>query len=189
MFRKIVAFIVILIVLFTVSSSVLAAQRLGTGRISGGAYGILYYIDSSASSYCESIGYGFARWKNIDSSITINRTYTKSYSRCDNYWGYFWPSTSTIAAETEFFVNNLPITSWDNDWYWVKVRYNAYLYVIGDPIYDYARRKAVACHEYGHFLGLDHTGDVENDIMFPYALFMEAEYPCDAEKAMVSLIY
>lgn len=188
MIKRTAFLILILVLLLSLSTSVFAAERLGTGHISGGA-GILYYIDSSASSYVQSIGYGLERWNGIDSNITIYRTYTQSYSRCDNYWGYYWSPTSVIVAQTVFYVNNAITTDYDNDWYWCKIKYNANKYKIDDPLYTFARRKAIACHEYGHFLGLKHTDLIYLDIMYPLANTMIAEYPCSDEKAMVSSIY
>ncbi len=52
---KIISFAVVLAIILSTTGNTFAYMRLGKGKISGGAKGILYYIDSSASEYSDSI--------------------------------------------------------------------------------------------------------------------------------------
>ncbi|MDP2892705.1 MAG: matrixin family metalloprotease [Bacillota bacterium] len=184
--KKCIAFALI-VTIFSFTATALAYNRLGTGKISGGATGILYYIDSSASEYDESIRYGIQHWNGISDNIEVNRTTTKSYSRCDNYWGAYFPSNSGIIAKTYLILNNVVITDYDVDWYWCKIKYSSY--VFNYDYLDYKHRKGVACHEYGHFLGLAHNYASIHNIMWPYGNTCDEEYPSTDDKNGVISIY
>lgn len=160
---------------------------LGSGKIKGGASGILYYIDSSALEYKESISYGIQRWNGITSKVSVNRTTTKSYSRCDNYWGNYFTKNSGIIAETFFYLNNQLTTNYNVNWYWCKIKYSSHEFNY-DSL-DYKHRKGVACHEYGHFLGLAHNSASVNNIMYPYGDSCNVEYPSTDDKNGIKAIY
>jgi hypothetical protein len=135
--------------------TIASAEYLGTGKISGGANNILYWRDSSIYEYRDSVDQGFAYWNGHVSNVSLARTNTKSYSRCDVYWGDYFPVGAQILAQTFLKLNNQTTENYNQDWYWCEVKFNMYLYnYTGVP--SFAERKGTACHEYGHFLGLAH---------------------------------
>lgn len=160
--KKKLKFIFILVLAFVTFLSFLTtayAEFLG-GKIVGGAENILYWRDSSIYEYRQSVDYGFGYWNGHLSTVSLARTNTKSYSRCDVYWGAYFPPGSDIFAQTFLIFNNIVLVEDQNgkyhsDWYWCQVKFNQYMYNYTECS-DYAVRKAIACHEYGHFLGLAH---------------------------------
>ena len=153
---KIIMCLAIAVITLISSSSIALAERLGTGKISGGANNILYWRDSSIYEYKDSVDQGFAYWNGHLSTVSLSRTTTKSYSRCDVYWGtYGFPPLSQDFARTDIKLNNQTITDYNQDWFWCEVWFNSNRYnYTGMP--NFADRKGTACHEYGHFLGLAH---------------------------------
>lgn len=102
-----------------------AYNRLGTGKISGGASGLLFYIDSSAYEYRHSIMYGIQYWNNHISTVSVYQATNKPSSRCDNYWGSYFPATSNTIAQTQLILNNQVTYNYNVDWYWCKILYNS----------------------------------------------------------------
>lgn len=153
--------VIIMVVFLSFTTATNAYSRLGTGKISGGASGILYYIDSSASEYSDSISNGIQYWNGLTSEVSIYRTTTKAYSRCDNYWGNYFPNDYSTIAQTFHILNNQVICpNHDDNWYWTQIKYNSNVFKYEDGQgggLSYFNRKGTACHEYGHVLGLAHT--------------------------------
>lgn len=153
-------FILVLAFVTFLSFSATAYAELLGGQIVGGADNILYWRDSSIYEYRHSIDNGFGYWNGELSTVSLARTNTKSYSRCDVYWGAYFPPQSYIYAQTYLILNNVILEQDSNgkyhsDWYWCQVKFNQNRFnYTGCP--EYAVRKAIACHEYGHFLGLAH---------------------------------
>lgn len=182
----------VFLILFTIPVSAFAYSRLGTGKISGGADGILYYIDDSASEYSDSIRYGIQYWNGHISTVEVNRTTTKSYSRCDNYWGNYFSNNSTIIAETQLMLNNQIIYNYNVDWYWSKILYNKNVFKYEDENgggLSYFNRKGTACHEYGHFLGLAHTNSIPSNIMCQLGYGRTAGQPSADDISGITAIY
>jgi len=173
-----------IVTVFSFSTTALAYNRLGTGKISGGAQNILYWRDSSIYEYRHSLDYGIDRWNGHTSKVSVSRTSTKSYSRCDCYWGNYLPAG--YIALTEFYLNNQVTTNYDVDWYWCKLYFDSDLDNYDEL--DYFHRKGVACHEYGHFLGLAHTASSYN-IMYPYGDACNVEYPSTDDVNGIKAIY
>ena len=146
--------LVTFLILGTFSTTVFA-ERLGTGKISGGARNILYWRDNSIYEYRHSVDYGFDYWNGHLSTVSLARTDTKSYSRCDVYWGNYFAAGSTTIAQTYLILNNQVLENYNVDWYWCQIKFNMNKFNYTE-MPDYAMRKATACHEYGHFLGLAH---------------------------------
>ncbi len=132
-----------------------AYNRLGTGKISGGAQNILYWRDSSINEYSSSIDYGFSYWNGHTTKVQSYRTTTQSYSRCDVYWGNYFPVGSETIAMTELMLGSSITYDYDNDWYWCRIKFNENQFNYDEM--DYYDRQGTACHEYGHFLGLAHN--------------------------------
>ena len=155
MYNKYIAklFIILLLVFFTVclfTQSVSAHYcRLGTGKISGGAQGLKYYISSSASGYQDSLNNGITRWNGITDKVSFSRTYTQSLSKVDCYWADYFTTQSGIIAETQLMKNNVRTYDFNTDWVWCKLLFDSEMYNITYP--DYSHRKAIATHETGHF--------------------------------------
>ncbi|WP_024832871.1 matrixin family metalloprotease [Ruminiclostridium josui] len=161
--RKIISFAVVLAIILSTTGNTFAYMRLGKGKISGGAKGILYYIDSSASEYSDSINYGIQYWNNKVSTVSVARTDEKSSSRCDVYWGSYFPSPTGVIAQTYLKLNNQDAPSYDTDWYWCEIKLNSQVFKYYDDKtqtgLSYFDRIGTVCHEYGHFLGLWHVSD------------------------------
>jgi hypothetical protein len=149
------AFVLLLMVSMLLSSTTAMAARLGTGKISGGAQNILYWRDSSIYEYKESVDYGIQYWNGISSQVSVNRTTTQSYSKCDVYWGNYLPGNYDTPGMTELILNNQVLTSFDADWYWSRIKMNQNKFNYDNMTYD--ERKGSICHEYGHFLGMGHV--------------------------------
>jgi hypothetical protein len=199
---KVSFFLLVFVTIMTLSTSSFAYERLGTGRISGGASNRLYWRDSSIYEYRHSVDYGITRWNGYTSDVSVSRTTTKSYSRCDNYWGEYFDPQSGIIALTELMLNNQITYDYDIDWYWCNIKYSSYIYNY-DSL-DYFHRKGVACHEYGHFLGLAHIEDAYtawykiinniydpcvNVIMYPFGDVCAVEYPSTDDINGINAIY
>lgn len=82
--------IVIAIMVLIIPLTVVAYTRLGTGQVSGGASGLKFYIDNSASEYSDSIKKGICYWNGCTNSVSVSQTTQQSSSRCDNYWGDYF---------------------------------------------------------------------------------------------------
>ncbi len=185
--KKVLLSLLLIVVLSTTISTSFAYARLGTGKVKGGAKGIKFWIASEANEYKDSIKNGITKWNGISSNVSVSRTTTKSHSRCDNYWGqYFGPDEGSIIAETFFYLNNTLTTNYNIDWYWCKIKYNSDWFNYDEL--NYTQRKAIAAHEYGHFLGLAHVDSV-NKLMYPYGDECTATGPTQDEKNGIIAIY
>lgn len=169
------------------SVSTMAYHRSGTGKISGGASGLKFYIESEAYDYKDSINNGILLWNGLSTKVSVSKTTTKSSSRCDNYWGDYFSNGSGIIATTYLQLNNQDHYDYDVDWYWCKIKYNSSLYCDGQL--DFSHRKAVAAHEYGHFLGLAHNSDSRGFLMYPYGDECTATAPTSDEVNGIKAIY
>lgn len=184
--RIIITIISFMLVFCAFNSTSFAFVRLGLGKVKGGAQNIKFWISSNATEYQDSIKNGITKWNGITSKVSVSRTTTKSQSRCDNYWGdYFDDDEDGTIAETFFYLNNV-ITNNDVDWYWCKIKYNSNEYNYSEL--DYTHRKAVAAHEYGHFLGLAHRNSI-SCLMYPYGDTCTATGPTQDEKNGIKFIY
>ncbi len=154
-YKKVTIVLLMLITIISFTTTALASIRYGTGQISGGAKNILYWRDSSVYEYKESVDYGIGYWNGISSNISVNRTTTKSYSRCDVYWDNCLPGNYETPGLTEHMLNGQVTTNFDIDWYWCKIHLNQNKFNYDGMTYD--QRKGSVCHEYGHFLGLSHA--------------------------------
>ncbi len=153
---KIIMCLAIAVITLLSSSSIALAEYLGSGKIIGGANNILYWRDSSIYEYKDSVDQGFAYWNGHVSNVSLARTNTKSYSRCDVYWGsHEFQPQSFIYARTDLMLNNEHTTNYNQDWYWCEIWFNQE-YFNYTEIPSFAERKGTACHEYGHFMGLAH---------------------------------
>lgn len=165
--KKFFIIMVAIVTIFSFSTTTLAYNLLGTGKISGGAKNILYWRDSSAYEYRHSIDYGIQYWNGHSSKVSVARTSTQSYSRADCYWDDYFPTG--VIAGTQFYLNNQVTTNYNVDWYWCKIFFDSDLYCYSGLTYFH--RKGTACHEYGHFLGLDHTNSTPSNIMHQYCVY------------------
>lgn len=185
--KKNIILIVTIICLISLSATAYAYELLGDGEISGGIDGLQYWRDSSIYEYKDSLAYGVQAWDGVTSEISVTRTTTKSYSQADCYWGAYFPSTSGIIAECELYINSTRVYNFDNNWYWCKLKFSSYEYNYSEL--DYLHRKGVACHEFGHFLGLWHNETSTSNIMYPYGNLCSVAVPSTDDINGVKAIY
>lgn len=189
--RSLITLFTAIVVALIIPFTTYAYNRLGTGKISGGASGLLFYIDSSAYEYRHSIMYGIQYWNNHISTVSVYQTTNKPSSRCDNYWGSYFPATSNTIAQTQLILNNQVTYNYNVDWYWCKILYNENIYKYEDGQgngLSYFNRKGTACHEYGHFLGLAHTSSTAC-IMCQLSAGRTAGQPASDDINGISAIY
>lgn len=118
--RLLITLLISILVLSFVSSDAYCYETLNDHHLTGSAQ-ILYYIDSSAFEYKESIMYGFQYWNYLVSGVRCYRVMTKAYSRCDAYWGDEDIDRVGWIAVTYHYLNNQQISPYDSDWYWCQV--------------------------------------------------------------------
>jgi hypothetical protein len=149
---KLISVCTVIAIFCSLTSSVSAYVLIGNYQMSGGAKNILFYVDSSAYEYKESISIGIQYWNYKSSNVSVWRTTTKSYSRCDCYWGDYFPYAPSVIASTSYLLNNQYINPTNSNWYWCQIRFNSEMYNYDNM--TYFDRKGSSCHEYGHVLGL-----------------------------------
>lgn len=184
---KLLSLCAMLIILLSITSSVSAFIPIGDYQLSGGANNILYYIDSEALEYKDSISYGIQYWNNKVSTVSVARTTTKSYSRCDCYWGDYFPYDPDVIAATSFLLNNQYIYPEDSNWYWCEIRFNSEVYNYDEM--TYFNRKGTSCHEYGHVLGLNDDNNYPTHVMCQLGSGRTVNSPSYNDVLGVTLIY
>lgn len=183
--RVFVALLIPILMLSLVSSDALCFETLNDHHLTGSSQ-ILYYIDSSALEYKESIMYGFQYWNGHVSGVSCWRTYTKSYSRCDAYWGDYDIDRDGWIAVTYFYLNNEQIWPFDTDWYWCQVYFTSTRFSYTGLTYQ--NRRGTACHEMGHVWGLYHSSRA-TDVMCIYDNGRTAYQPSSDDIAGIAYLY
>lgn len=179
------AFVLVLTIVL-LFPSVAQAARLGTGKISGGAKNILYWRDSSINEYSESVDYGIQYWNGISSQVSVNRTTTQSYSKCDVYWGNYLPGNYVTPGMTELMLNGQVLTSFDVNWSWCRIKMNSNKFNYSGMTYE--QRKGSICHEYGHFLGMAHVSNY-GSVMCTLEMNRQVQTPQQFDKDVLIGIY
>lgn len=162
--KSLISFILIFSVLLCfVPESIASAYAKFGGKLSGGAQSIYYYIDSTATTQKDIIDLGFSFWNGHTSKVSISSTTVKSNSKCDCYWGNYYPSDSQVIATTYMYLNNQELTDLTKDWQWCEINFNSLIF--NDNIMVYNERYGTACHELGHVFGLAHTNSTPTNVM------------------------
>lgn len=174
----------IAVVIFTVITSTFfvsdaSAYNYWTNKAkfsSGSVYGKQYYVYKDSFTYNgKTRNYGNV----IDQAVSNWNNYVNSGNTKDDV--YFYQTTNVKDAEAEFYVNNYGDTGWNgvaeffnsngqmsktgvgpsSNYTYGRAKLNAY-YLHNDIDNDI---RATAAHEFGHILGLAHSGSL-NALMY-----------------------
>lgn len=184
---KLISVFMVIAVCCSLTSSVSAYVLIGNYQMSGGAKNRLFYVDSSAYEYKESIMYGIQYWNYKSTNVSVWRTTTKAYSRCDCYWGDYFPYAPSVIASTSYLLNNQYINPANSNWYWCQIRFNSEMYNYDGMTYN--DRKGSSCHEYGHVLGLKDDNASTYRIMCQMGLGRQVYTPSSSDVDGIKAIY
>jgi hypothetical protein len=172
------------LVMLLCTSNVLAYDTFNDHKLTSSSQ-ILYYIDSSANEYKESIMYGFQYWNGLVTGVSCYQTTTKAYSRCDAYWGNYDIDGEGWIAATYLYYNQ-QISPYDSNWYWCEVYFSSARFSYSGLSYN--NRKGTACHEMGHVWGLDHS-NITTNVMCIYDGGRSVYQPSTNDIAVVEYLY